>query len=181
LYHSKYRVREIIEYRFKVPSTSVFTLYSYSKALEYHFKVPTAASLRGGRVWGRATAAGRTTRFGGVEDFVRARGWRGLPMKYWMDGRWGIALVPPESWWIGFWIALKHTIIRQTNTIVWSFWQCIIDSRSLFHYSFVDVNHSAGNLPGYCYISLHTYQVTVHITLASGSTSVVNFFLSKFA
>jgi hypothetical protein len=34
----------MIEYRFRVPSTSVFTLYSYSKALEYRFKVPSAGS-----------------------------------------------------------------------------------------------------------------------------------------
>jgi hypothetical protein len=46
----------MIEYRFKIPSASVFTLYSYSKALEYRtlyldfkaleyrFRVPTAAS-----------------------------------------------------------------------------------------------------------------------------------------
>jgi hypothetical protein len=38
-------VRESIEYRFRVPSAAVFTLYSYSKALEYRFRVPTAASL----------------------------------------------------------------------------------------------------------------------------------------
>jgi hypothetical protein len=39
-------VRERIEYRFRVPSATVFTLYSYSKALEYRFRVPTAGSLR---------------------------------------------------------------------------------------------------------------------------------------
>jgi hypothetical protein len=38
MYHSKYRVRERIEYRFRVPSAAVFTLYSYFKPLEYHFK-----------------------------------------------------------------------------------------------------------------------------------------------
>jgi hypothetical protein len=38
-------VRERIEYRFRVPSAAVFTLYSYSKALEYRFRVPTAGSL----------------------------------------------------------------------------------------------------------------------------------------
>jgi hypothetical protein len=38
-------VREIIEYRFRVPSATVFTLYSYFKALEYRFRVPTAGSL----------------------------------------------------------------------------------------------------------------------------------------
>jgi hypothetical protein len=31
----------MIEYRFRVPSTVVFTLYSYSKALEYRFRIPT--------------------------------------------------------------------------------------------------------------------------------------------
>jgi hypothetical protein len=36
----------MIEYRFRVPSVVVFTLYSYSKALEYHFRLPTAGSLR---------------------------------------------------------------------------------------------------------------------------------------
>jgi hypothetical protein len=36
----------MIEYRFKVSSAAVFTLYSYSKALEYRFRVPTAGSLR---------------------------------------------------------------------------------------------------------------------------------------
>jgi hypothetical protein len=36
----------MIEYRFRVPSAAVFTLYSYSKALEYRFRVPTAGSLR---------------------------------------------------------------------------------------------------------------------------------------
>jgi hypothetical protein len=39
-------VRESIEYRFRVPSAAVFTLYSYSKALEYRFRVSTAGSLR---------------------------------------------------------------------------------------------------------------------------------------
>jgi hypothetical protein len=39
-------VRERIEYYFRVPSTAVFTLYSYSKALEYRFRVPTAGILR---------------------------------------------------------------------------------------------------------------------------------------
>jgi hypothetical protein len=38
-------VRERIEYRFRVLSAVVFTLYSYSKALEYRFRVPTAGSL----------------------------------------------------------------------------------------------------------------------------------------
>jgi hypothetical protein len=38
-------VRERIEYRFRVPSAAIFTLYSYSKALEYRFRVPTAGSL----------------------------------------------------------------------------------------------------------------------------------------
>jgi hypothetical protein len=38
-------VRERIEYRFRVSSAAVFTLYSYSKALEYHFRVSTAGSL----------------------------------------------------------------------------------------------------------------------------------------
>jgi hypothetical protein len=36
----------MIEYRFRVPSAAVFTLYSYSKALEYRFRVPTAGSLK---------------------------------------------------------------------------------------------------------------------------------------
>jgi hypothetical protein len=31
-------LREKIKYRFRVPSASVFTLYSYSKALEYRFR-----------------------------------------------------------------------------------------------------------------------------------------------
>jgi hypothetical protein len=35
----------MIEYRFRVPSAAVFTLYSYSKALEYRFRVPTTGSL----------------------------------------------------------------------------------------------------------------------------------------
>jgi hypothetical protein len=35
----------MIEYRFKVSSAAVFTLYSYSKALEYRFRVPTTGSL----------------------------------------------------------------------------------------------------------------------------------------
>jgi hypothetical protein len=38
-------VREMIEYRFRVPSAAVFTLYSYSKALEYRFRVPIVGSL----------------------------------------------------------------------------------------------------------------------------------------
>jgi hypothetical protein len=38
-------VREKIEYRFRVLSAVVFTLYSYSKALEYRFRVPIAGSL----------------------------------------------------------------------------------------------------------------------------------------
>jgi hypothetical protein len=42
LYYSKYRVREMIEYRFRVSSTAVFTLYSHSNVLEYRFRVPTA-------------------------------------------------------------------------------------------------------------------------------------------
>jgi hypothetical protein len=36
----------MIEYRFRVPSVAVFTLYSYYKALEYRFRVPTMAGLR---------------------------------------------------------------------------------------------------------------------------------------
>jgi hypothetical protein len=40
-------VRERIEYRFRVPSAAVFTLYSYSKALEYRLRVSTAGSLKG--------------------------------------------------------------------------------------------------------------------------------------
>jgi hypothetical protein len=39
----------MIEYRFRVPSAAVFTLYSYSKILEYHFRVPTAGSLTSAR------------------------------------------------------------------------------------------------------------------------------------
>jgi hypothetical protein len=39
-------VRESIEYRFRVQSAAVFTLYSYSKALEYRFRVPTTGSLK---------------------------------------------------------------------------------------------------------------------------------------
>jgi hypothetical protein len=39
-------VRERIEYRFRVSSATVFTLYSYSKVLEYRFRVSTAGSLR---------------------------------------------------------------------------------------------------------------------------------------
>jgi hypothetical protein len=38
-------VRERIEYRFRVPSAAIFTLYSYSKVLEYRFRVSTAGSL----------------------------------------------------------------------------------------------------------------------------------------
>jgi hypothetical protein len=36
----------MIEYRFRVPSAAVFTLYSYSKALEYRFRVPIVDSVR---------------------------------------------------------------------------------------------------------------------------------------
>jgi hypothetical protein len=39
-------VRESIEYRFRVPSVTVFTLYLYSKAVEYRFRVSTAGSLK---------------------------------------------------------------------------------------------------------------------------------------
>jgi hypothetical protein len=35
----------MIEYRFRVPSAAVFTLYLYSKALKYPFRVTTAGSL----------------------------------------------------------------------------------------------------------------------------------------
>jgi hypothetical protein len=35
----------MIEYRFKVHSAAVFTLYLYSKALEYLFRVPTEGSV----------------------------------------------------------------------------------------------------------------------------------------
>jgi hypothetical protein len=35
----------MIEYRFRVPSAAVFTLYSYSKALEYPLEYLTAGSL----------------------------------------------------------------------------------------------------------------------------------------
>jgi hypothetical protein len=45
MYYSKYRVRKRIEYRFRVSSTAVFTLYSYSKTLEYHLEYVTADSL----------------------------------------------------------------------------------------------------------------------------------------
>jgi hypothetical protein len=41
----------MIEYRFRVPSAVVFTLYLYSKALEYHFRVPTADSLSRMESW----------------------------------------------------------------------------------------------------------------------------------
>jgi hypothetical protein len=40
-------VRERIEYRFRVSSAAVFTLYSYSKTLEYHLEYATADSLSG--------------------------------------------------------------------------------------------------------------------------------------
>jgi hypothetical protein len=39
-------VRERIEYRFRVSSAAVFTLYSYSRALEYSLEYPTAGSAR---------------------------------------------------------------------------------------------------------------------------------------
>jgi hypothetical protein len=39
-------VRERIEYRFRVLSAAIFTLYSYSKTLKYPFRVPTVGSLR---------------------------------------------------------------------------------------------------------------------------------------
>jgi hypothetical protein len=39
----------MIEYRFRVPSATVFTLYSYSKALEYPLEYPTADSLKSRR------------------------------------------------------------------------------------------------------------------------------------
>jgi hypothetical protein len=42
---SKQGLREKIEYRFRVLSAAVFTLYSYFKALEYRFRVPTVDSL----------------------------------------------------------------------------------------------------------------------------------------
>jgi hypothetical protein len=48
-------VRERIEYRFRVPSAAVFTLYSYSKVLEYRFRVPTAAGLMRKRKMGEGT------------------------------------------------------------------------------------------------------------------------------
>jgi hypothetical protein len=38
-------VRERIEYRFRVPSTTVFTLYSYSKVLEYPLEYPLRVVL----------------------------------------------------------------------------------------------------------------------------------------
>jgi hypothetical protein len=38
-------VRERIEYRFRVPSAAVFTLYSYSKALEYYLEYPPRVVL----------------------------------------------------------------------------------------------------------------------------------------
>jgi hypothetical protein len=38
-------VRERIEYRFRVLSEAVFTLYSYSKALEYSLEYPIVCSL----------------------------------------------------------------------------------------------------------------------------------------
>jgi hypothetical protein len=41
----------MIEYRFRVPSAAIFTLYSYSKALEYPFRVPTAGSLMPDQAW----------------------------------------------------------------------------------------------------------------------------------
>jgi hypothetical protein len=50
-------VRERIEYRFRVSSAAVFTLYLYSKALEYRFRVTTAGSLRWQNFWGEILAA----------------------------------------------------------------------------------------------------------------------------
>jgi hypothetical protein len=38
----------MIEYRFRVPSAAVFTLYLYSKALEYRFRVSAVGSLTNG-------------------------------------------------------------------------------------------------------------------------------------
>jgi hypothetical protein len=46
LCYSKYRVRERIEYHFRVSNAAVFILYSYSKVLEYHLEYTTAASFR---------------------------------------------------------------------------------------------------------------------------------------
>jgi hypothetical protein len=37
-------VRERIEYRFRVPSTTVFTIYLYSKTLEYRLEYASAGS-----------------------------------------------------------------------------------------------------------------------------------------
>jgi hypothetical protein len=39
----------MIEYRFRVPSATVFTLYSYSKSLEYRLQYATTASLSRGK------------------------------------------------------------------------------------------------------------------------------------
>jgi hypothetical protein len=47
----------MIEYRFRVPSAAVFTLYLYSKALEYLLEYPTAGSLVRTQTWGRHLAA----------------------------------------------------------------------------------------------------------------------------
>jgi hypothetical protein len=55
-------VRERIEYRFRVPSAAVFTLYSYSKALEYRFRVPSAGNLRQSQAHSERTGMGPSER-----------------------------------------------------------------------------------------------------------------------
>jgi hypothetical protein len=52
----------MIEYRFRVSSAAVFTLYSYSKDLEYRFRIPTAGSLncQEVQVWQLAIRSGNS-------------------------------------------------------------------------------------------------------------------------
>jgi hypothetical protein len=75
----------MIEYRFRVPSATVFTLYSYSKALEYRFRVPTAGSVS---EWYSCRLAQRTVDFGCTKLIITAgptRQWRSGAKSEWAE------------------------------------------------------------------------------------------------
>jgi prepilin signal peptidase PulO-like enzyme (type II secretory pathway) len=65
-------VRERIEYRFRVPSAAIFTLYSYSKVLEYPLEYPTAGSLIiiSGLHLTTAYELAARLKAGSIEDFI---------------------------------------------------------------------------------------------------------------
>jgi hypothetical protein len=73
----------MIEYRFRVPSAAVFTLYSYSKALEYRFRVSTAGSLIP-KLWRQQQGGGDS-----LQNLARNLGTLGSSLSAWDQSTFG--------------------------------------------------------------------------------------------